>query len=113
MPALLWLLGGAAACGLGTAWLGWWSVPVVALALGRAVPSRFRPLLLVPVAAGLGWGALLLRAGLRPSFGRLEARLAALLPVSSGGLVAATLIFPALVALGATLIARTGRRPTS
>lgn len=113
MPALLWLLGSAAAFGVGTAWLGWWTVPLVALALARVVPAHRRPALLIPLAAGLGWGALLLEAGRTPSFGLLEARLSALLPVSSGALLGATLMFPALLAWGATLIAQRGRRPTT
>ncbi len=111
MALVLWLLAAAAAFGYGTLWLGWWVVPVLGLALGRLIPRRFRPVMVVPAAAALGWGLLLVRATLVPAFGALEHRLSALLPASSAALIGATLAFPALLAWGAALLAQIGRDP--
>jgi len=110
---LLWLFGGAAAFGLGTLWIGWWAVPIVALLLGWLVPRSVKPLLLVPLAAVLAWTVLLVRAAQAPAFDALWAHLSALLPVPPAALLVVTLVFAALLALGAALIGQVIRRDGS
>lgn len=103
------------ACGfaIGTLVAGWWAVPVVGLVAGFLLSSARRPLLVVPVAAGLAWAALLLRSALAPDFPALATRFEGLLSTGRPMLVAATLLFPVVTAWAAVLVATAlaGTRP--
>ena len=106
-------------------WLGWWTVPVLGLVWGALharpaakPPQVARPLRSAAFAALLGWGVWLLYdlgAG-QGGLGRLGWRVAGSLGLPLGGLVAATLLFPALLAwsaaaLGGRLVSYLPSRP--
>jgi hypothetical protein len=91
----------AAACAIATVVLGWWSVPVVAVAwalVRRGAPSTSS---LAAVAAALAWGALLASVAARGPFGTLATQLAGVMALPTVVLPLVTLIFPALLAWSA------------
>jgi hypothetical protein len=109
MRVAFWGLVLVAGFAFATVWMGWWAVPVVGLAAGLVVPDRLRPMGTIPAAAGMGWMLLLLRAARADGFGALAEQLELLLRVPLPGLVAATLLLPALTAAGAALLGRSLR----
>lgn len=111
MIALALLLGVALVVALATMVFGWWAVPIVCLVGAVLAPRRSRPLLAVPLGAALGWAVLLLRDARAEGFARLWSLIGQLVPVSPFGLVAATLLIPLILGLGAALIAD-GWRPS-
>lgn len=101
----------------GTAWYGWWTVPVSAFAYGVADRARFRQGLLAAGAAVLSWSGLLAFAAARSAtaWGGSE-RVASMLRVSPLMLMVLALLFVALLAgpaaiVGASAVATIGRRP--
>lgn len=102
---------------LGTVLVGWWVVPVVGAVYGVVVGGTERPGLLAATAGTLGWGGYLglMALGDAPvaGFGR---DLSASLGLPGGALLAATLVYPALLAgsaayLGAGLTASMNAKP--
>ena len=110
MRILFWFLVLTAAFAFGTLAAGWWAVPVLAALGALVVPRPGRPLVLVPVAAGVAWGLLLLRAGRGSEFATLLERLTGVASAPPAALIAATLAFPLLLAFGAALVVG-GLRP--
>lgn len=97
---------------LGTVLLGWWVVPLLAIAIGALQHGAPRPGLTAALAAALGWGGYLavvaLGGGPVTSF---ASSLAASMQLPGWAPLAATLVFPALLAgpaayLGARMAGR-------
>ncbi len=84
---------------LGTAIFGWWAVPAIGLIAGLALGRRRRPGWLSAIAAALAWCAVLVvyRFADYPVATLLH-RLAGAMRLPGWGLVAMTLLFPALLA---------------
>jgi len=110
MIPLYWILVLANAAAFGTLAVGWWAVPVVALAGGAFAPRGSRPILSVPLGAAAGWGALLLRSARAEAFPRLTQLLTKVLPISPAALVVATIGLAVALALGAALVGAALRR---
>ncbi|MBK6488126.1 MAG: hypothetical protein IPF98_14990 [Gemmatimonadetes bacterium] len=97
---------------IGTIMLGWWSVPVVALAYGVALRRSRFPAMTAAASGAIAWGGYLGLAMLGGApvvrFGR---ELAASMQLPGWAPFTATLIFPAVLAgLAAYLGARVGGR---
>ena len=97
-------------------WLGWWMLPLVALLWGMLHPTLPRPILAATLAGGFGWAAWLgwNLAADPEAFSRVTTQLGGILQLSPWLLVAATVLFPMLLAwsaatLGWELRARLGR----
>lgn len=97
MRTLLRVLLLALAFTAGTAFLGWWSVPLLALVWGVIAWRLPRVALTAGGAAMLAWGVLLVAAARAPAFGALARSLADVMQLPSVALVVLTLLFPALV----------------
>ena len=108
-----WILVLANGTAFATLAVGWWAVPVVSLVGAIFAPRRSVPLLSVPLGAGLGWAALLARSARADGFETLTATLAQVLPIPLRGVVALTIAFPLLLALGAALLGGAFRRNPS
>ena len=104
MRVLLRVLLLAVAFALGTAVFGWWAVPVLAAAWGVIAHDRRG----APVAAAAGgfaaWLGLLLWTAATGPARELADKLGALLGAPGAGLVALTLLFPALAAWSAAYV---------
>jgi hypothetical protein len=105
-----WLLVIANGTAFATLAAGWWAVPVVSLVGALFAPRRSLPLLSVPLGAAVGWAVLLARSARAEGFGTLTAALEQTLPVRLRGLLALTIGFPLLLALGSALIGGALRR---
>lgn len=105
-----WLLVVANGTAFATLAVGWWAVPIVSLAGALFAPRGSRPLLAVPLGAAVGWGALFARAARADGFDVLTGTLARILPVPLRGVVALTIAFPLVLALGAALLGGAIRR---
>jgi hypothetical protein len=90
------LLGAAYACGALA--IGWWSLPLTALAWGLLATSTRRPVMVSTVAAGLGWGALVLYDSFGPAFRSVAGGVGAVLKINGPAFVELSLIFPCLLA---------------
>ncbi len=108
-----WMLVVANGTAFATLAVGWWAVPVVSLVGAIFAPRRSLPLLSVPLGAALGWSALLARSARADGFETLTAALAQILPVRLRGMVALTIAFPLILALGAALVGGAIRRNPS
>lgn len=91
----------AAAFAIATVALGWWTVPVLGAAWGLAAGSDRRTMLTAGVCAALGWGALLALFALGAPIGDVASKVGAIMKVGGIGLIAVTLVFPALLAASA------------
>jgi hypothetical protein len=88
----------AAAMGLATWWIGWWTVPVVGAAWGLARRGEGFPAATAAVAASAAWTLLLaLQAAVGP-VGELSRRLGGVLGAPGWVPLLATVAFPALLA---------------
>jgi hypothetical protein len=90
----------------GTVAGGWWTVPVLAALWVRVLPSDRRPVRTTVLGAALGWLALVVIAALHGPVPALATRFSAVLDLPRWGLLAATILFPALLAGGAALLVR-------
>lgn len=88
----------ALAFGAGTWTFGWWAVPAIALAWGLIARGRRGTAVAAGTAAALGWAALIGIDALDGRLGVLLSRVAPVLSLPGMALVAATLLFAALVA---------------
>lgn len=97
---------------LGTVLLGWWAVPLVAVAYGGAAHRSRLPGLTAAAGAALAWGGYLGIATLGGApVGRFAPALALSIQLPAWAPFVATLAFPALLAapaayLGARLVGR-------
>lgn len=94
---------------VGTALLGWWTVPLVAALWGLAGPGAgvwWRAF----VAGAVAWGSLLFLAAYRGPAGELADRLGQIFGTSGAVVILATLILPGLAASTAAELAASLRR---
>ena len=89
----------ASACAIGTALVGWWAVPVVAGVAGYLLGRDRTPWILVAWGAAMAWGGILLSYRLMGlPIDVLTRRLAGAMQLPPLGLVALSIVFPALLA---------------
>ncbi|HEV2643701.1 MAG TPA: hypothetical protein VGT98_13385 [Candidatus Elarobacter sp.] len=95
----------ASAIGVTTAWLGWWSVPMVAFVYGavsRNVRARWA---IAGASAVIAWADLLALMDIRGAHvGAISARVASVVGMPAAALVAVTLVFAALLAAPAAVL---------
>ena len=99
----------AFATAVATAFLGWWTVPVVGLGWALQRPVR-HPVIEASIGAALGWGSLLGLAATRGDVGRVAERVGAVVQLPAGWFIAVTLAFAALLAGAAATVGREVRR---
>jgi hypothetical protein len=100
----------AAAFALATAAFGWWTVPLVAALWGLMAGTLRRASLTSTLAAALGWGILLGWGAMHGPVVELARKLGGVMQLPPLVLVAATIVFPALLAWSATVVARAAAR---
>jgi len=93
----------------GTIYLGWWAVAALAAIWVRAFPSVRHPVRTAALGAALGCGALLLWGAAQAPVLALGARMSTVLSLPRGGFLAATLVWPALLAGAAALLVKPSR----
>ena len=86
--------------------VGWWAVPILAALWVRVLPFDRRPVRTTALGATLGWLLLIGIAALHGPVPALAARLSAVLELPRWGFLAATLLFPALLAGTAALLVK-------
>jgi len=86
---------------LGTAFLGWWTVPVVAGVWGGATPQSRKPWRSAALAAAVAWVLLLAASATRGPLFELVRLLGGIFGLPGLVVVLLALIFPALLAWGA------------
>jgi len=97
------------AVALATTVVGWWAVPLMAAIWGLVSRADERPALTASLAAGLGWGLLLIwTAGAGP-IRVLASRAAGVMGISVLTLVALTVLFPMALAWSAALLGEVTR----
>ncbi len=99
----------AEAFAVATFGLGWWSVPIVG-ALWGALSREPRRAILAGVCAAVGWLTLLILDVARGSVGVMGTQLAEVMSVPTAVLYFVTLLFPALLAWCAAVLAPQLRR---
>jgi hypothetical protein len=90
----------------GTVAGGWWTVPILAAIWVRVLPSNRRAVRTTVLGAALGWLVLVGIAALQGPVPALAARLSAVLELPRWGFLAATILFPALLAGTAALLVK-------
>ncbi len=106
MRRLTWSVGLGLLVAVGTAGLGWWTVPIVGLGAGWLGRRRKDIALLTALGAGLAWGGLLAGLAWHAPLGPLLGRLAMLFALPAAGVVGLTVLFPMLLAWSAATLAR-------
>ena len=96
------LLGAAFAAG--TLFVGWWSVPVIALVWGWLVGPNRRPATRAAVGAALACMGFLAHDAVRGPAGRLARTLGALLHLPAVVLVVVTVVLPVIIAWSAAIV---------
>jgi len=92
------------AFGAGTLFVGWWSIPIIALAWGWLVgPARW-PATRAAVGAGLAWVGFLAYDAMRGPAGRLARTLGELLRLPPIALVVVTVFFAVILAWSAAIV---------
>ena len=89
----------------GTVAAGWWIVPILAALWVRVLPSDRKPATAV-VGAALGWGALMALGWLQGHVPALAHTLSSTFGLPPWGFLAATLLFPALLAGAAAALVK-------
>ena len=103
LPIILLL---AAAVAIATALVGWWGVPIVAGAAGYLLGRDRAPGILAAVGAAIAWSSILLSYRvLGLPIDVLARRLAGAMQLPLLGLVALSVVFPALLAGAAAALA--------
>lgn len=90
----------AASFAAGTIVLGWWAIPVLALAAAVLLRGVPRQALLIGGAAALAWAALLAWIAIGASFWPFASVAAGGMGLSGATLLLATILFPAMIAWG-------------
>lgn len=96
------MLGSAYA--IGTFWLGWWSVPVIAILWGLIASGTPRAVLHSTLAAAIAWSALLIWTTLSGPLPTIANQLAGATGLHPAVLIIVTVVFPAILALSGTLL---------
>ena len=94
----------AVAFAAGTLFVGWWSVPVIALVWGWLVGPARRPATRAAVAAAIAWMAFLAFDAMRGPAGRLARTLGALMRLPPVALVVVTVLFAVILAWSAAIV---------
>ena len=89
----------------GTVAAGWWIVPILAALWVRVLPSDRKPGTAI-VGAAAGWSALVALGWIHGHVPALARTLSAALGLPAWGFLAATLLFPALLAGAAALLVK-------
>jgi hypothetical protein len=101
-------------CAAGTYLVGWWAVPIIAAGWTLALP-RPGVILNAAFAAATAWGLLLLVQSQRGPIAEVGTLLSAILGTNTVAIYALTLLYGALLAGSAALVARAinpPRRPS-
>jgi hypothetical protein len=94
----------AAAFSLGTFFVGWWAVPVIALAWGWLVgPSRW-PATRAALGAGIAWMGFLAHDAMRGPAGRLARTLGNVMHLPAAVLVVVTVLLGVILAWSAAVV---------
>jgi hypothetical protein len=110
MSALLRLVLFAVVSAAANVYAGWWAVPLAAAVWVRVFPSGRRPVRTTALGAALGCAALLGWRAIHGPALALATQMSAVLSLPRWGFLAATLIYPALLAGAAALMLRPSRR---
>jgi hypothetical protein len=94
----------AAAFSLGTFYVGWWTVPVIALAWGWIVGPSRRPATRAALGAGIAWMGFLAHDAMRGPAGRLARTLGDVMHLPAVVLVVVTVLFPVILAWSAAVV---------
>lgn len=100
-----WMVIGAVGFGLATAYIGWWTVPLLALLLGMRLGAGA-----VGLAAVLGWAGLLARDAVAAPLLPYAGRLGGLFGLPGWSLVLLTVVFAGLLAWSAAALIDSLRR---
>lgn len=92
------------AFGLGSLYVGWWSIPIIALAWGWLVGSARRPATRAAAGAVLAWLGCLAYDAVRGPLGRLARTLGATMRLPPVVLLIVTVLFAALLAWSAASV---------
>jgi hypothetical protein len=90
--------------------LGWWTVPLLALACGLIIHLDRKPVIYATLCATAGWLMLLLLDAARGPLGEVASRFGGVMGFPPAALVVSTLLFPALLAWSASSIGAAVRR---
>lgn len=85
--------------------LGWWGVVLGALAIGATAWKQRGVAWITALAAIAGWSALLIADAARGRFGALATTISSVIRIPAAALVCVTLLFAALLAWSAAVIA--------
>jgi hypothetical protein len=96
----------------GTVLFGWWTVPVVSAALTLAMPRR-GGVMIAAFGGALAWAFLLMLVRRNGPVGALDRVLSGTLQMPPGSGIALTIVYAALLAGAAALIAQSIRVPRS
>ena len=96
----------AATIAVATAWVGWWTVPLVGAAWGFGRHGEGWPVATSAVSASLAWVVLLAFTALRGPVGTLSGQVGGVMGIPGWLLILVFLIFPAALA-GAAAAAAT------
>jgi len=95
---------------LGTMLLGWWCVPIVGMASGLLCRTSRAAVVEAAGGAALGWAAILAGSALSGPIWVVAQRVGPVFGLPAAGFVALPLMFPALLAGSAALVAGELRR---
>ena len=116
MRALVNLVALALALALATVVVGWWTVPLVSGVWTLAAPRR-AAVIYAAFAGAIAWGSLLTWTARVGPVGALDRLLAQVMNMPRGGVIGLTLLYAALLAGSAALLAQAFRpakfRPTA
>ena len=93
-----------AAFAAGTLYVGWWSVPAIALAWGWLVGPTRRPATRAAAGVALAWMGFLAHDAMRGPAGRLARTLGALMHLPAVVVVVVTVLFAVILAWSAALV---------
>lgn len=88
----------------GTFFVGWWSIPIIALAWGWLVGPKRRPAVRAAVGAALAWMGFLAYDTVRGPIGRLARTLGELMHLPAVVVVGVTLLFAIILAWSAAIV---------
>jgi hypothetical protein len=93
-----------AAFALGTFYVGWWAIPIIALAWGWIVGPGRRPATRAAMGAAIAWMGFLAHDAVRGPAGRLVRTLGALFHLPGVVLLIVTVLFAMVLAWGAAVV---------
>lgn len=94
----------AVAFAAGTLFVGWWSIPAIALVWGWLVGPARRPATRAAAGVAVAWIAFLMHDAMRGPVGKLARTLGALMHLPSVVLVVVTVLFAIILAWSAAIV---------